>query len=222
MKLKEFFKKYLVLIASGFCLVTSSIFLGVSFANKNINGSNENNNNNVKEEEKHECHHLCPICEKCTSSCTEPECTDKCQGHEEEKEKTVKDYSLSSFKEIFKQDGDYYGIMFIQTGCGACAAIEDTCLEYLKKVDEGKATFRFYYYNISYFYSEGLTWKRDPNVGTELGDIDKYLKSNTVTTYEDVMVNYTPTLYIIENKQATSCIEGYRNIPSFLNKFVLE
>ena len=30
---------------------------------------------------KHECGHVCEICQKCTSDCTDPVCKDKCQGH---------------------------------------------------------------------------------------------------------------------------------------------
>lgn len=32
--------------------------------------------------QKHECQHVCPICGKCTSDCTDPVCADKCPGHE--------------------------------------------------------------------------------------------------------------------------------------------
>ena len=31
---------------------------------------------------KHECGHVCEICGKCTSDCTDPACEEKCQGHE--------------------------------------------------------------------------------------------------------------------------------------------
>ena len=32
--------------------------------------------------QKHECQHVCPICGKCTSDCTDPVCADKCPGHD--------------------------------------------------------------------------------------------------------------------------------------------
>ena len=30
---------------------------------------------------EHECGHVCPVCEKCTSDCTDPACAEKCPGH---------------------------------------------------------------------------------------------------------------------------------------------
>ena len=32
-------------------------------------------------DKEHECEHICTECGKCTSDCEEPECEDKCSGH---------------------------------------------------------------------------------------------------------------------------------------------
>lgn len=34
------------------------------------------------EKKQHTCEHVCEVCGKCTSDCTDPVCADKCEGHE--------------------------------------------------------------------------------------------------------------------------------------------
>lgn len=121
------------------------------------------------------------------------------------------DFKLDNFKNIFFQEEGSYGVYFYKDDCNGCNNIKSSILGYLSDYKKEERYLKIYLYNVSRLGNE-FNVKHNEMDEKELRN---YLYNNDISNYQDLIVNVTPSLYVISDNKFYDYYEG-SNIVNYI------
>lgn len=121
------------------------------------------------------------------------------------------EFKLDNFKNIFDQEEGSYAVYFYQDDCNSCNKIKSSVLGYLSDYKKEERYLKIYLYNTSRLGNEYNAKRNEMNEK----ELRNYLYNNDIDSYENLIINVTPSLYVIADNKFYDYYEG-SNIISYI------